>query len=84
MQEEAGQRLESQVARAKDKNRELKSKVQDLEQSEKRLATALAERDRELEREKNIAKTRGQKLEHKLQKKKEKIRQMIFDFQEKE
>lgn len=59
MQEEAGQRLESQVARAKDKNRELKSKVQDLEQSEKRLATALAERDRELEREKNIAKTRG-------------------------
>ena len=44
----------------------------------------LAERDRELEREKNMAKTRGQKLEHKLQKKKEKIRQMIFDFQEKE
>jgi len=84
MQEEAGQRLESQVGRAKDKNRELKSKVQDLEQSEKRLATALAERDRELEREKNLAKTRGQKLEHKLQKKKEKIRQMIFDFQEKE
>ena len=84
MQEEAGQRLECQIARAKDKNRELKSKVQDLEQSEKRLATALAERDRELEREKNLAKTRGQKLEHKLQKKKEKIRQMIFDFQEKE
>jgi len=30
-----------------------------LEQSEKRLATALAERDRELEREKNMSKTRG-------------------------
>jgi len=40
------------VARSKEKTRDLKSKVSDLESSEKRLATALAERDRELEREK--------------------------------
>ena len=84
MHEETVQRLETQATRSKEKYRELKSKVSDLEQSEKRLATALAERDRELEREKNMSKTRGQKLEQKLQKKKEKIRQMIFEFQEKE
>lgn len=56
MQEEVVGRMEGQVQRNKEKHRELKSKLQDLEQSEKRLATALAERDRELEREKNTAK----------------------------
>ena len=62
------------MTRNKEKTRDLKSKVSDLESSEKRLATALAERDRELEREKTQAKTRGQKLEAKLSKKKEKVR----------
>lgn len=62
----------------------MKSKILDLESSEKRLASALAERDRELEREKTMSKTRGQKLEGKLQKKKEKIRQLISEYQDKD
>ena len=51
MQEEMIQRLEGQISRSKDKIRDLKLKRTELEQSEKRLAQALAERDRELERE---------------------------------
>ena len=51
MQEEMIQRLEGQISRSKDKIRDLKLKRAELEQSEKRLAQALAERDRELERE---------------------------------
>lgn len=44
----------------------------------------IAERDRELEREKGQSKLRMQKMENKLLKKKDKMRSMIFDFQEKE
>ena len=80
MQEEMIQRLEGQISRNKDKIRDLKLKRAELEQSEKRLASALAERDREFEREKGQSKLKAQKLENKLQKKKDKIRGMIFDY----
>jgi hypothetical protein len=78
------QRLEGQISRSKDKVKDLKLKKLELEQSEKRLASVLAERDREFEREKGNNKLKVQKLENKLQKKKDKIRAMIFDFQEKD
>lgn len=84
LQEEMIQRLEGQISRNKEKIRDLKLKKAELEQSEKRLAQALAERDREVEREKGQFKIKFQKLEGKLQKKKDKIRGLIFDFQEKE
>lgn len=40
----------------------------------------IAERDKDFEREKGQNKLKVQKLENKLQKKKDKIRTMIFDF----
>ena len=45
------QRLEGQVSKYKDKIKDLKAKKSELEQSEKRLAAVLAERDRDIERE---------------------------------
>ena len=82
--DETIQRLESQIERTKGKSRDLKLRLADLEASEKRLAGSLAERDRELDRERQQSKTRGSKLEQKLQKKKERIRQLIAEYQEKD
>ncbi len=55
--------MESQIERTKGKSRDLKLRLADLEASEKRLAGSLAERDRELDRERQQSKTRGSKLE---------------------
>ncbi len=57
-----------------------KEKRVELEQSEKRLASVVAERDREMEREKGQNKNRIQLLEQKLANKKEKIKELIFDY----
>ena len=84
LNEETIQRLESQLERSKSKSRDLKTRLGELEASEKRLAASLAERDRELDRERQQSKTRGSKLEGKLQKKKERIRQLINEYQEKD
>jgi chromosome segregation ATPase len=56
LQEEMIQRLEGQICRCKDKIKDLKQKRQELEQSEKRLASVVAERDRDLERERSANK----------------------------
>jgi hypothetical protein len=58
----------------------LKGRLADLEQSEKQLTALLKERERELEKDRTASKNRLTKLENKMQKKKEKIRQMIFNF----
>ncbi len=52
------QRLEGQISRNKEKIKDLKVKRTELEQSEKRLASLIAERDREFEREKGSGKLR--------------------------
>ena len=57
--EEMIQRLEGQISRTKDKNKDLKGKLQDLEQTEKRISGALNEKEREIEKEKGAHKTRG-------------------------
>lgn len=64
--------------------KDLKDKKTELEQSEKRLAQVLAERDRELERDKNQYKSKISSLESKLGKKKELIRDLEFECSEKE
>eukprot|EP00347_Sterkiella_histriomuscorum_P020750 403336615 len=84
VQEEQIQRVESDLLKYKDKNRDLKIKRHDQDQTEKRLNQMLAERDKEFEREKGYNKLKVQKFENKLQKKKDKIRDMIFDFQQKD
>ncbi len=80
LQEEMIQRMEGQISRSKEKIKDLKSKRAELEQSEKRLATVVAERERDIERERNLSKSKATKIETKLQKKKDKIRGLIFDF----
>lgn len=72
--------MEGQISRNKEKIKDLKSKRVELEQSEKRLASVIAEREREIERERNLNKSKNFKNESKLQKKKDKIRGLIFDF----
>lgn len=67
-------RLESQLARTKEKNKDLKSKVSELEQSEKRLLSSLGDREKEIDKDRNTTKSRYSKMEQKLQRKKEKIR----------
>ena len=50
---------------------------------EKKLLASLNEREKELDKDKTTSKSRCTKLESKLQRKKEKIRQMIFDYEQK-
>lgn len=66
MQEELTARVEAQGLRNKERAREWKAKVQELEGEVKRLSGVVMEKDREVERERNGAKVRGQKLEGKL------------------
>ena len=77
IQEELVQRLETQAARYKGKYKEQKAKITELEHAEKLLASSLNDREREFERDRGTGKSKVQKLEVKLQRKKDKVRALV-------
>lgn len=84
IQEELSQKLETQAARYKDKYRSQKGKIRELEQAEKLLASQLNERERELERDRGSRVSKEQKLEVKLQRKRDKVRALVAQSHERE